>query len=102
MECINNNYLHRSENIINSHLSRIGNKVNEISQHSEIKSVNTNSNEILDAIQSLKNELTSPMIKENELYKELFSDDEKYDRIADLALLSDMENVRRDFEEEVI
>ena len=42
------------------------------------------------------------MIKENELYKELFSDDEKYDRIADLALLSDMENVRRDFEEEVI
>ena len=106
-DCIENNYLHRTENVINSQLSRITNKLidannnqQSVVNHNDISTTNINSNVVIAEIKALREELTSPMIKENELYKELFSDDEKYDRIADLALLNDMENVRKDFEEE--
>lgn len=116
-KCINNNYLHRSEKMINNQLARIGKKFskaennkqnaditpNSINSNEEvIKAIKSLKEELTTPIQTLREELTSPKLKELEEWKELFSDNDKYDRIDELALLNDIENVRRDLEEEGI
>lgn len=105
IECIKNNYLHRTENVINSQLSLISNKLsdatnnkqNTINQSTTTTDYNGN-NEILSEIKALRNELTSPKLNELKEFQELFSDEEKLDRIADLALFYDIENLQNDFQ----
>ncbi len=106
-ECIENNYLHRTENVIDGQLERISNKLmpaNNMFQNVEVQNVTTiqsiDQSNIINEIRTLKDELTSPKLKELEEYKELFPEYEWLDRIADKALYDDIENIRRDFEEE--
>lgn len=107
--CVENHYLHRSEKLADCQLERVTNKVikaktekTSSSLQSEKELVNIDSNIIIEEIKRLKYDLTAPQNKELELYKELFSDNEKYDKIAEISLYNDIENVREDFREEEI
>lgn len=104
--CIENHYLHRSEKLADGQLERVTNKFLSNQQSTDNNNVDIN---CMSAVikKALWEELTNPQIKELEKYKEkveefeeLFSENEKSDRIAELALSNDIVNVMRDFREE--
>lgn len=96
--CIENNYLHRSEKLADGQLARVTSKLTTPIEETQPQHSDNN---LIDAVRvAVREEITTPKIKELEGYKELFSEDEKYDRIAEMALYNDVKNVRRDFIEE--